>query len=67
MTNILVIIGRILRKHFKCIYRKKKSFFSFLLYFWNLHKVFNILKKNKPYTLSIFDILNSKKSGYLIV
>ena len=38
-----------------------------MLYFWNLHKVFNILKKNKPYTLSIFDILNSKKSGYLIV
>ena len=27
--------------------QKKKTFFGFLLHFWNVHEVYNILKKKK--------------------
>ena len=27
--------------------QKRKTFFDFLLYFWNVHEIENILKKNK--------------------
>ena len=28
-------------------FQKKKTFFNFLLHFWNVHEIYNILKKKK--------------------
>ena len=46
MTTILVILGRISPNQFKSNFLKKeKKLLNFLLGFWNLNKILNILKK----------------------
>ena len=47
--------------------KKPKKFCCFLLHFWNLHYILNILKKKEPYSLSISEIIDSKWRGYLNV
>ena len=46
---------------------KKKLFLIFLLRFWNLHEMENIFKKKKgeSSSLSISEIIDSKRGGYL--
>ena len=48
MTSITVAICRLSDNNFKGLYLKKDwSFFDFFLHFWNVHEIYNILKKNK--------------------
>ena len=48
MTSIPVAICRFSDNIFKRSYlKKKRSFEDFLLYFWNVHEIENILKKKK--------------------
>ena len=48
MTSIPVAISRFSANNFKRLYLKKKpDFFGFLLFFWNLHEIYKILKKKK--------------------
>ena len=48
MTSIPVAIYRYSHNNFKRLYLKKdKLFFNFLLHFWNVHEIYNILKKKK--------------------
>ena len=45
MTNIPVAISRLSDNKFKRLYLKKqKVFLDFLLHFWNVHEIQNILK-----------------------
>ena len=66
-TSILIAIGRVYRYQFKCNYLdKQKHFAAILLHFWNPHENLNILKnKNEPHSLSISEIIGSKKLGHL--
>ena len=43
VASILLVIVRIYRNQFKLIYPGKKIFLNFLLLFWNLHQILNIL------------------------
>ena len=46
MTGIPAAIRRIFCNNFKNFYLKNESFFlDFLLHFWNVHEINNILKK----------------------
>ena len=48
MTSIPVAIWIFSDKKFKRIYLKKeRHFVDFLLHFWNVHEIYNILKKKK--------------------
>ena len=48
MTSIPVAIFRFSGKEFKRLYLKKeRPFVNFLLHFWNVHEILNILKKKK--------------------
>ena len=48
MTSIPVAISRLSDNKFKRLYLKKqKVFLDFLLHFWNVHEIWNILKKKK--------------------
>ena len=48
MTSIPVAICRFSDNNFKRFYLKKEwSFADFLLHFWNVHEIENILKKKK--------------------
>ena len=48
MTSIPVAICRFSDNNFKRIFlKKKKLFFGFLLNFWNVDKIFEILKQKK--------------------
>ena len=48
MTSIPVAICRFSDNNFKCLYLKKERLFEdFLLHFWNMHEIYNILKKKK--------------------
>ena len=48
MTSIPVAICRYSGNNFKRFYLKKnRHFVDFLLYFWNVHEIENILKKKK--------------------
>ena len=48
MTSIPVAICTFSDNNFKRLYLKKESlFFGFLLHFWNVHEIYNILKKKK--------------------
>ena len=48
MTSIPVAICRFSDNNFKRIFlKKKKLFFVFLFHFWNVDKIFKILKKKK--------------------
>ena len=45
---------------------KQKIFLDFLLPFWNSHEMENIFKKKgESFSLSISEIIDSKRSGYL--
>ena len=58
MTSIPLAICRFSDNNLKRLYLKKESLFiKFLLHFWNVHEIQNILKKKKsilPYLLTKF-------------
>ena len=62
MTSILVAIWRIYRNNFKRHYlKKKKLFVDFLLHFWNVHEMYNILENKMSIVASLFaKFLNPK-------
>ena len=48
MTSIPVVICRFSNNKFKRLYlKKRKIFFDFLLHFWNVHEIEDILKEKK--------------------
>ena len=48
MTSIPVAIWRLSDNNFKRLYLKKERlFFDFLLNFWKVHEIYNILEKKK--------------------
>ena len=48
MTSIFLAICQFSRNKFKRLYLKKeRPFVDFLLHFWNVHEIENILKKKK--------------------
>ena len=48
MTSIPVAICRFSDNNFERLYPKKESVFvNFLLHFWNVHEIYNILKKKE--------------------
>ena len=48
MTSIPVAICRFSDNNFEGLYLIKESlFFDFLLHFWNVHEIYNILAKKK--------------------
>ena len=57
------------RNKFKRHYLKnKKHFQDFLLHFWNVHQIQNILKKKNEYpSLIISEIMDCERGGYLNV
>ena len=68
MTSIPVAICRFSDNNFKRLYLKKEwLFFNFLLHFWNLHEIYNILKKKEYPSLIITKIIASEGDVYLNV
>ena len=69
MTSILVAICRLSDNKFKRLYLKKERLFlDFLLNFWNVHEISNILKKKEEYyNLIITEIIASERDVYLSV
>ena len=64
MASILVTIGRIHSKQFKCNYLNTHTFFvKILLRLWNLYKTWHILKKHELHSLNIFQIIDSEIPG----
>ena len=62
MAGIFFAIRRIHRNRFKCRYlRSKNSFLNFLPHFWNLHHVFNFLKKKMTIILKNFQNYGLRK------
>ena len=57
------------RNKFKRHYLKSKRLFvDFLLHFWNVHEIQNILKKKDEYpSLIISEIMDCERGGYLNV
>ena len=57
------------RNKFKRHYLKNKRLFVyFLLHFWNVHEIYNILKKKDEYpSLTISEIMDCERGGYLNV
>ena len=50
------------------ISQKQKIFSDFLLHIWNVHQIYNILKKkDEPPSLVISEIIDSERVGYLNV
>ena len=48
--------------------QKSKNFIDFLLDSWNQHETLSISeKKDETHSLSIFPIIDSERSGYLII
>ena len=48
MTSIPVVICRFSDNNLKRLYLKKERLFlDFLFHFWNVHEIYNILKKKK--------------------
>ena len=61
-ASILFQIARICNSQFKCNYLKNKKLFpSFLLDFWNLHQILNVLKKNMIVIANLFPKLKTVK------
>ena len=69
MTSFPVAISRISNNKFRRLYLKKERIFSdFLLHFWNVHEIENILKKKEEYrNLIINEIIESERDVYLSV
>ena len=57
------------RNKFKRHYLKNKRLFrDFLFHFWNVHEIWNILKKKDEYpSLIISEIMDCERSGYINV
>ena len=68
MTSIPVAISRIWPNNFKrlCLKNKRLSV-EFLLHMSNLEQVQTICQKRCVTSLSIYDIIDAEKSGYLNV
>ena len=50
------------------ISQKQKIFLDFLLHIWNVHQIYNILKKKDEHpSLVIAEIIDSERVGYLNV
>ena len=63
MASIFYKIAEICNSHFKCNYvRNENHFFDFLLHFWNLHQILNILKKQIIFIANVFAKLQSVKN-----
>ena len=55
MRSSLFNIARISNSQFKCNYLKnEKLFLNFLVHFWNLHQILNILKKKVMVIANVF-------------
>ena len=69
MTRIPVPICRLSDNKFKHLYLKKERLFlDFSLNFWNVHEIYNILKKKQEYpSLIITEIIPSERDLYLSV
>ena len=68
MTSIPAAICRFSHNKFKRFYLKKeRPFADFLLHFWNVHEIWNILNKKEYDSLIIAEITASERDIYLIV
>ena len=69
MSSVPVAICRVSENNLKRLYLKKERlFFYFLLHFWNLHEIENIVKKKEEYrSLIITEIIASERDVYLSV
>ena len=69
MTSIPVAIWRFYYNNLKRLYLKKVwLFFDFFLHFWNVHEIYNILKKKEEYPSPIItEIIASERDFYLSV
>ena len=65
MTSILLTIGRISCKNIKSSYlQNQKRFLDFVIHM----RIASILKKNdQSHSLSVFEIINYERGGYLNV
>ena len=62
MPSILFKTARICNSQFKCYYLKnQKNFQHFLLHFWNLHQILNLLKKRTIVIANVFPKLQTLK------
>ena len=63
MASILFNIARIFNSQFKCNYLKnEKLFLDFLLHFWNLAQILNILKKKVMVIANVFPNFKTVKN-----
>ena len=69
MTSIPVDICWFSYNNLKRLYLKKECLFlDILLHFWNVHEIYNILKKKEEYpSLIINEIIASERDVYLSV
>ena len=68
MPSITVAKCRFWNNKYKHMYLKKeRHFLHFLLNFWNVHKIYNILKKKEHPSLIITEIIASERYVYLSV
>ena len=69
MTSIPVAISRLCDKKFQRLYLKKERLFlDFLLSYWNVHEILNILEKKEEFlSLIITEINASERDVYLSV
>ena len=69
MTSIPVPISRICDKKFQRLYLKKERLFlDFLLSYWNMHEILNILKRKEEFlSIIITEIIASERDVYLSV
>ena len=45
--------------------KKAKIFSQFLLHFWTLHEILNILEKDHPHSSIISEVIDSERHAYL--
>ena len=68
MTSIPAAICRFSHNKFKRFYlEKERPFADFLLHFWNVHEIWNLLNKKEYPSLIIAEITASERDIYLIV
>ena len=69
MTNIPVSISRLCDNKFKRLYLKNETvFLDFLLHFWNVHEILNILKQKEEFLILIItEIIATERDIYLSV
>ena len=69
MTSISVPISRIYDKKFQSLYLKKERLFlDFLLSYWNMHEILNILQRKEEFlSIIITEIIASERDVYLSV